>query len=123
MSNEISVEINGIFCPKCNTLHPTLFWHEKYDDYIAETKYIEKLINAHERFELTIGKDDAQRNFLGYLETLEIKKTKSTNKCVNCSAKTSFKNKKTNNYVCSDECKYADNQKNEFLFQLNMNYH
>ena len=110
---ENSIKIDGIFCQQCNALHPTLFWHEKYDDYIDETKYIEKLIKTNERFGLIISKDDAQRDFLGYLETLEIDKTNMPDKCVICTAKTSFKNKKTNNYVCSDECRYADNEENQ----------
>ncbi len=110
---ENSIEIDGIFCPKCNTLHPTLFWHEKYDDYIDETKYIEKLIKANKRFGSVVSKDDIQRDFIRYLKTLEIDKTKISGECVICTAKTSFKNKKTNNYVCSDECRYADNEENQ----------
>ena len=111
-NGEISIEIDGIYCPKCNALHPTLFWHKKYDDYIKQSDYIDRIIKAYERFGATISEDDAYKNFVEYLLTLEIDKTKTEGKCVVCSAKTSFINKRTNHYVCSDECKYMDNLEN-----------
>ena len=29
----ICIEPDGIWCKKCQKMHPTLFWHEKYNDY------------------------------------------------------------------------------------------
>ena len=34
----IKIEIDGIWCKKCQELHPTLFWHEKYNDYELNRK-------------------------------------------------------------------------------------
>ena len=107
-NGEVSIEIDGIYCPKCNTLHPTLFWHEKYDEYINQSDYIHKIIKAYERFGETISNEDAYKNFTEYLLAKEIDKTKTEGRCVVCSAKTSFINKGTNHYVCSDECQYTD---------------
>ena len=108
-NGEISIEIDGIYCPKCNMFHPTLFWHEKYDDYINQSDYINRIIKGYERFGATINNDDAYKNFVEYLLALGIDKNKIEGKCVVCSAKTSFINKRTNHYVCSHECKYTDN--------------
>lgn len=112
-NREISIEIDGIYCPKCNDLHPTLCWHDRYDDYINQSDYINRIIKACERFGVTISNDDAYKKIIEYLLALEIDKTETIGKCVVCSAKTSFINKRTNHYVCSDECKYADNEENQ----------
>ena len=108
----ISIEIDGIYCPKCNTFHPTLFWHKKYDYYINQSDHIDRISKSYERFGATISNEDAYNNFVEYLMALEIDKTKTEGRCVVCSAKTSFINKRTNHYVCSDECKYTDNLEN-----------
>ncbi|MBQ4087660.1 MAG: hypothetical protein IJC78_05375 [Clostridia bacterium] len=106
------IEIDGIYCQKCNTLHPTLFWHEKYDDYINQSDYIDSITEAYKRFGTIISNEGAYKNFVEYLLTLEIDKIETEGKCVVCSAKTSFINKRTNHYVCSDVCKYTDNSEN-----------
>ena len=44
----INCVLDGIWCPKCKTLHPTLYWHNKYNDY---------LLNRKEQFEEMKNKD------------------------------------------------------------------
>ena len=97
----INVKLDGIYCKECNTLHPTLFWHKKYNDYELnrEENYHKMMIKHFPNIEYTY-KDNL------YIKNLE--ETKELNECVICKTLTYFKHISTNNYVCSDECKYKD---------------
>ena len=26
----VNVEIDGVFCKKCNEMHPSMYWHEEF---------------------------------------------------------------------------------------------
>lgn len=73
----LDIEIDSFWCSKCQKLHPYSKWHEKYDDYLPQS----------------FGAPSA---LIYAMEGV----------CVKCGSKTHFKNKKTNNYVCSNECFY-----------------
>ncbi len=106
---EIDIEVDGIYCSKCNKLHPTLFWHEKYCNYLDKEKWIENHQKTIHKF-LNIYDGVIDCN-LAYKKELTIRNLFLSNvegNCVICGCKTIFVNSKTNNYVCSDECKYTD---------------
>ena len=107
---EVSIEIDGIYCPQCKSLHPTLYWHEKFDDYLDEKKYIKKLADAYKKMGVIVSNKQIQTHFSQHLEMVGIKRALNTNKCIVCNSTTQFKNIKTNNFVCSNECKYMDNE-------------
>ena len=75
-----------------------------------ETKYIESIVQACRKLGENICLDSARKNYGEYLQFLEIEEWEATGKCVVCSTRTRFKNIKTNNYVCSDGCRYVDNE-------------
>lgn len=102
----INCEIDGIWCPKCKELHPTLYWHQKYNDY---------LLNRREVFEENKKKRPKLFGDAEYTDSLfmkELEESSEMGKCVCCEGETFFKNTKTGNFVCSDECKYKDNEMN-----------
>ena len=98
----ICIEPDGIWCKKCQKMHPTLFWHDKYNDYELFRK--EQWIKSMKSFIENVNEDD-------YIDSLPIKGLKEENiegKCIICNSSTFFKTIKTNNYVCCDECKYKE---------------
>ena len=100
-NNMINVQIDGIWCKKCQQIHPTLFWHEKYDNYELNRK-VKWLENMKKHF---------PNEKLEYKDTLYIKDLEECNNigsCIICGTKTHFKHTTTKNYICSDECKYKD---------------
>lgn len=120
--DKISIEIDGVYCPKCNDMHPTLMWHEKYNDYISKTKHVDSIIKSCKIFGVNISLDTAYKNYAEHLNFLGIDETEIIKKCVMCSAETRFKNIKTNNYVCSNKCRYADDKKHnssEIVLEVN----
>lgn len=98
----IDIELDLFPCDKCDEWHPTLHWHDKYDNY---------LLNRRERFEETKAKrpilfSDAEYHEV--LPTLQLIEDKNQNNCCICGCVTHFINRITLHPVCSDECKYAD---------------
>ena len=93
----LDIQVDGIWCPKCKTLHPTLYWHDKYDDWLKNKK--ERHPSICEKFGINID----------YLHGLSIVECETSN-CIVCGAKTNYADEETGNPVCSDECKY--NSKN-----------
>ena len=89
----VNVEIDGVWCPKCKTFHPTLYWHEKYNDWLVNRK------NKHpeicKRFKINTH----------YLDGMDVSECMSS-KCVVCGDITNYTDKQTGDPVCSDECKY-----------------
>ncbi len=35
---DVDIEIDGFWCKKCEELHPTLYWHEKFDEYLRNRR-------------------------------------------------------------------------------------
>ena len=89
----IDIEIDGVWCPKCKTLHPTLYWHEKYDNWLVKRK--EKHPEICQRFGINTN----------YLDGMSVIESKG-GKCVVCGCDTDYADKKTRVSVCSDECRY-----------------
>ena len=106
---EIDIEIDGIYCSKCKCLHPTLFWHEKQSGYLDKEIWIENYQKTIYKFRNLY--DDVIDFNLAYKQELIIKKlflSDVEGNCVICGCKTKFVHSKTNNFVCSDECKCID---------------
>lgn len=98
----VDIEIDGIWCKKCKTFHPTLMWHEKYDSYqLDDSKRINDIKKRFSEYDPELSRERA-------LKIKELKIMKEQRPCIICGDNTFFVNIKTNNYVCSDECKYCD---------------
>lgn len=97
----ITVVPDGIWCKECRTLHPTLFWHKKYNDYELDRK---------ERWQKSVKKhfSGVDAEYADNLHIKELLQEDTEGKCVVCGTKTYFKHTTTGNFVCCDECKYAD---------------
>ena len=93
---EVNVVIDGIFCNKCNVMHPTLYWHEKYNDYLPKRK--EKHAMLAEKYGVTTH----------YLSALGLMEATTEVECVICGAPTNYKSVDNNGYVCCDECRYKN---------------
>ena len=89
----VDIQIDGIWCPKCKTLHQTLYWHEKYNDWLMKRK--EKHPEICKRFGINTN----------YLEGMPVIESKN-GKCVVCGCNTDYVDKETGLSVCSDECRY-----------------
>jgi len=98
----VNVIIDGVPCSKCGKLHPTLSWHDKYDDYLLDrkTKWDEAKAKRPQLFKNAVYKDK--------LELYGLKEKEEQGKCEVCGCMTYFVNVTTNHYVCSKECKYTD---------------
>lgn len=98
----VNVYIDGIWCNDCRRMHPTLKWHQKYNEYE---------LNRKEKWEEEKAKRPSLFNDAEYEDTLSVKgliENESEQPCIICGHDTYFSNIKTGNYVCSDKCKYAD---------------
>ena len=109
---------DGVWCNKCKTFHPTLFWHEKYGEEKSQEGIISRLTrDAEERpgmfgFNDNISADDKKKILDEIIKTnLEHRDIIDANegKCVVCGYLTSFISKKTGRHVCSDQCLYREN--------------
>ena len=98
----ICIEPDGIWCKKCQKMHPTLFWHEKYNDYELSRK--EKWFESIKRFKTYI----TEKDYIDSLPTKGLKQEEQEGNCVICNTPTFFKTIETDNYVCCDECKYKE---------------
>lgn len=106
----VDLEIDGVYCPKCNDLHPTLMWHEKYNDYLKKDKWVQEYKKSLLRFKLKISNNEAIQQYEKHVDAKDIIQKDYTGECIICSTLTHFINKKTENFVCSDECKYKDDE-------------
>lgn len=70
----VNIEIDGIYCPKCNDLHPTLSWHEKYIDYLNENQWITNHIQTVKRFRIECSEAETQTEYQSILHANGIKK-------------------------------------------------
>ena len=105
---EIDIEIDGIYCPKCNDLHPTLFWHEQYEEYLERELWIMNHKRAVERFRMTLSAEQLAKSYDDHLRGLSLTLDKMPGECVVCATPTHFRHAVTGHYLCSDECKYKD---------------
>ena len=96
-----------IYCPKCNTIHPTRMWHEYYENYLNREARIEK--HKRDLKKLGIEYDDA--TYITYLEQKDLYATKKILTCVICNTPTGFISGATWHPVCSDVCKDMDKNK------------
>ena len=100
----VNIEIDGIYCPKCKELHPTLFWHDKYNEYLMPSDCYEKHRAIGARFGITYSDEECQEEYQKRLDSMQIKLMEYERKCTICNAVTKFMTTNTNQYVCSDEC-------------------
>lgn len=117
--HEIGIIIDGIYCPKCRELHPTLFWHEKYDDY-KDTKPEEVWIKEHIMRARVYGfnctKEQARLLYREEKRRSPVCRMEKAGKCAVCAYPTRFIHKATGRFVCSDECRYEDHPNPLSLF-------
>lgn len=117
--HEIDIILDGIYCPRCRDLHPTLFWHNKYEDYIetkSEETWIAEQIQRAKRFGFECSEETAREMYLADKQSSPIYRAKESGKCQMCFESTHFVHKATGNYICSDECRYADHPDPDSLF-------
>lgn len=107
----IDIEIDGIYCPKCNTLHPTLMWHEKYDNYLNKSQWIKVHKKSLLRFQIETSDDQVIKLYTEHLSSMGLLLADHSDKCIICSSTTQFINTSSGHFICSDECKYEDNEK------------
>lgn len=109
---------DGVWCDKCKTFHPTLFWHKKYREEKSKEGIIRKLMrDAEERPGMFGFNDntsaDEKKNTLDEIINNNLAQRKiddaEEDKCVICGYLTSFTSKKTGRHVCSDQCLYREN--------------
>jgi len=104
----ICIDFDGIYCPKCHELHPTLYWHEKYDKYLEPTQWKTSHKKSLERFGITHSEEELATDFADYLSILKLRFTEVKGACVVCGHETKYQNIRTDHYICCDECKYSD---------------
>lgn len=102
----ITVEIDGVYCKRCNDMHPTLCWHEKYDELLDFKSHIETYKRASERFKISFTDAKLEELYKDKLRRRGVKIEEKPGCCSVCSCETKFINIESNAYVCSDECKY-----------------
>ena len=106
----INIELDGIYCKKCNCLHPSLEWHTDYDEYLIKKDYIESVKKSFEKHNIKFNVKDIDYgyNSLLLMKNIEFSQTKGI--CTICGKETSFKSLINSHYICSDECFYKDEQ-------------
>ncbi|HEM5988478.1 TPA: hypothetical protein U2B37_000552 [Streptococcus suis] len=100
---EVDIEIDGFWCKKCEELHPTLYWHEKFDEYLRNRREewdYQKNIRPN-LFKTAVYQD--------CLPNLGLTEQSFQEACVSCGELTYFTSLKTKQFICSNECNYADN--------------
>ncbi len=112
----VNIEIDGIYCPKCRELHPTLFWHHEYNEYLMPRHCYDELRAAGARFGYTYSDEECQEMYQKRLDFKQIKLMKHAGECAICSAVTSFIAILTEQFVCSDEClSYVNSTPSEYI--------
>lgn len=104
----VNIEIDGIYCPKCKQMHQTLYWHDKYNNYLNFALWKESYSTTIKRFGKCASWEDVDIEYEKNLDIRDLKLSEKPKQCVICSDETSFISKITNNAVCSDECRYKD---------------
>lgn len=105
---EIDVEIDGIYCPKCHELHPTLHWHDKYEEYLERNQWIRSHKKAVERFKISLSPEQLSKAYDDHLGVLGLILDETHGECVVCANHTHFRHAVTGHFLCSDECMYTD---------------
>ena len=109
----VDIEIDGIYCSRCNTLHPTLFWHKKYKEYMNRHDYYEERKKACERFRMECSDESCEVEYQHHLALKKIKLVEQPGNCAVCGTLTNFIDVYTETYVCSDECAWEIRKNNE----------
>ncbi len=104
----VDIKNEKYFCKKCSAYHPTHTWHDKYDESFDKSNFVKNNWEICKRFVPDIPKSKAIKNYHATLKAKNIMWHDKTGECAICGAKTHFTNTCTNHYVCSDECKYKD---------------
>ena len=91
--------MDGIWCPKCRDFHPTLMWHDKYDDYLAEKVQREHWEKMKRERPQMVGDAALTLNRIS-----GVAERGDTGPCVVCGCRTHFVVEETGERVCSDEC-------------------
>ena len=100
---EVDIEIDGFWCKECEELHPTLFWHEKFDNYLRNRR---EVWEQQKKARPNLFKDALYEDRLPILGLTE---QRHRGTCVSCGHLTYFTSLKTKQFICSNECNYADN--------------
>ena len=102
----IDIEIDGFYCEKCKEMHPMLFWHELYEEYIkAENDFIADIKKISKRFGNKITNDEAGKLYHEHICSLGIEICDNPQKCVVCGTNTHYKIIGTDKFICSNKCK------------------
>lgn len=109
----IDIEIDGIYCPKCKQMHPTLYWHDKYDSYLNFSLWKETYSISLSRFGKAAIPEVVVKEYENCLRIRDLQLSEKRRQCIICSHETLFVNRETNNAVCSDECQYRDNMQHQ----------
>lgn len=103
----ITVDIDGVYCPKCKDLHPTLYWHKKYMDYLTKSDSYESYRKAGARFGVVFTDEECEKEYLFHLKNRKIICKDEAGNCTICGCQTNFMSSEKGQYICSDECHYA----------------
>lgn len=100
----ICCEIDGIYCPKCREFHPSLYWHEKYNEYLMPNQCYERYRAARARFGAETSDEECQADYQLRLKLKKINYMENKGTCVICSTITNFAGVDRGEYICSDKC-------------------
>lgn len=101
----VNVEIDGIFCKKCNEMHPSMYWHEAFENYLNEEEWVQTYMRTLQRFQQAPSMERAKSEYAEMLEVHGICHLCEEGVCFVCGRETSFIDGNTIRYVCSEECK------------------
>ena len=102
----VDIELDGFYCKKCKELHPTLFWHELYDEYIkTEKDFVLDIKQISERFGNKITDKEAAKLYQEYRTSFGVEFCDNSKKCIVCGTNTHYKIIGTDKFVCSNKCK------------------
>lgn len=103
----IDMEIDGFYCKECNDIHPTLYWHELYGEYIkTKEEAIPYFKNVCARFGEIITDDDALFLYYKTMRLRGLEYSENNGECVICGTRTHYMLIGTKKYICSNKCKY-----------------
>lgn len=100
----INIEMDGVYCPKCKTLHPKLFWHEKFNDYFMPFMEYERLKTVFTRFGVEISDEECKQQYMERALAIGISFVECVEQCVLCNVTTNFIEVDSGHFVCSEEC-------------------
>lgn len=101
---EINIEIDGVYCPRCNDLHPTLLWHERYDNYAKAEIRLAEWQRARAERSLLFGDCDPPAVSSACFGVVENDRKAP---CVMCGVTTCFTDEESGERVCCAECRAA----------------